>query len=438
MAGSSSAATAARPRRGRPASPPTADAGLDLLATKLTLPRSSLRQVPRPRLLDLLDAGTRQLLTLVSAPAGAGKTTLLASWSSSRQPPGPVAWLSLDAGDNQAGRFWAYAVGALCQSGAVPRNSVLRSLAPLPWSEERCLPLLVSGLAALPSPVVLVLDDLHDITDAAVLEGLEFLVRHAPSQLRLVLATRVDPPLPLQRLRLAGQLVQLRAADLAFTVAEAAELLATSDDQPSLSDGDLALLHARTEGWAAGLRLAALSLEGQPDPHVWLDPLLARAEVEAIRTALVAVDPVHAPIYDGNAAAFSSQLLALHERFATGLERCERREIVVSHAAFAYLARRYRLTQLPIIESLTPDAEPSPAALAALTRQARRARVTHVFFETLVTSKLAETLAREVGATALVLNPVEGLTKEQNAQRMTYIQLMDANLTNLRTALGCR
>lgn len=186
----------------------------------------------------------------------------------------------------------------------------------------------------------------------------------------------------------------------------------------------------------AGLDL--LTTEGQPDPHVWLDPLLARAEVEAIRTALVAVDPVHAPIYDGNAAAFSSQLLALHERFAAGLERCERREIVVSHAAFAYLARRYRLTQLPIIESLTPDAEPSPAALAALTRQARRARVTHIFFETLVTSKLAETLAREVGATALVLNPVEGLTKEQDAQGMTYVQLMDANLANLRTALGCR
>jgi zinc transport system substrate-binding protein len=195
--------------------------------------------------------------------------------------------------------------------------------------------------------------------------------------------------------------------------------------------GDMRIVKA-----TAGLDL--LTTEGQPDPHVWLDPLLARAEVEAIRTALVAVDPVHAPIYDGNAAAFSSQLLALHERFAAGLERCERREIVVSHAAFAYLARRYRLTQLPIIESLTPDAEPSPAALAALTRQARRARVTHVFFETLVTSKLAETLAREVSATALVLNPVEGLTKEQNAQRMTYIQLMDANLTNLRTALGCR
>src|SRR5215213_7220369 len=120
MAGSRSVAAATRPPRDQAVPRPTTDTGLDLLATKLTLPRTSLSQVPRPRLFDLLNAGTQQLLTLVSAPAGAGKTTVLASWSSSRQPPGPVAWLSLDAGDNEAGRFWAYAVAALCQSGAVP------------------------------------------------------------------------------------------------------------------------------------------------------------------------------------------------------------------------------------------------------------------------------------------------------------------------------
>jgi len=267
MAGSRSVAAATRPPRDQAVPRPTTDTGLDLLATKLTLPRTSLSQVPRPRLFDLLNAGTQQLLTLVSAPAGAGKTTLLASWSSSRQPPGPVAWLSLDVGDNEAARLWTYTVAALCQSGAVPRDSALRGLAPLPGSEERFLPLLVGGLAQLPTPVVLVLDDLQDITDATLLEGLEFLVRHAPPQLRLVLATRADPPLPLQRLRLSGQLVQVRAADLAFTVAEAAELLATGEDQPPLSNGDLALLRARTEGWAAGLRLAALSLKGDPDPH---------------------------------------------------------------------------------------------------------------------------------------------------------------------------
>jgi LuxR family maltose regulon positive regulatory protein len=259
--------------RRRPESRPTAAVGVARLANKLTPPRCSLRQVPRPRLFDLLQTGTRQLLTLVSAPAGAGKTTLLASWSASRQPPGPVAWLSLDSGDNEAARFWAYILAALGQSGAVPGDSTLRALAPPADPDEDFLSLLVGGLAALPSPVVLVLDDLQDITDAAVFEGLEFLVRHAPSQLRLVLATRVDPPLPLQRLLVSGQLVQVRAADLAFTVAETAELLDTCDDRPSLSDDDLAVLQARTEGWAAGLRLAAMSLEGQPDPHRFVTDL---------------------------------------------------------------------------------------------------------------------------------------------------------------------
>jgi LuxR family maltose regulon positive regulatory protein len=266
-AGENQRAREARPPRRRPVPGPTTEDGLDLLATKLSPPRTSLRQVPRPRLFDLLNAGTQQPLTLVSAPAGAGKTTLLASWSSSRQPPGPVAWLSLDVGDNDAGRFWAYAVAALCQSGAVPGDSVLRGLAPLPGTGKRFPSVLVSGLAQLPTPVVLVLDDLQDITDATLLEELEFLVRHTPPQLRLVLATRADPPLPLQRLRLSGHLVQVRAADLAFTVAEATKLLATGEDQPPLSKDDLALLQARTEGWAAGLRLAALSLKGQPDPH---------------------------------------------------------------------------------------------------------------------------------------------------------------------------
>ena len=253
--------------RPRPAGRPAAVVGPALLAAKLTPPCSSLAQVSRPRLFDQLQAGTRQLLTLVSAPAGAGKTTLLTAWSTSRHPPGPVAWLSLDAGDHEPARFWAYVLAALCKSGAVPNDSPLRALEPPADPDEEFLSTLVSGLEALPTPVVLVLDDLHDITKVTVYEGLEFLLRHAPPQLRLVLATRVDPPLPLQRLLVGGQLTQLRAADLAFTVDEVAELLGTCDDQPSLSDEDLALLQARTEGWAAGLRLAAMSLQGQPDPH---------------------------------------------------------------------------------------------------------------------------------------------------------------------------
>jgi LuxR family maltose regulon positive regulatory protein len=257
----------ARPPRHQSGGRPTEELGIALLATKLTPPRTPLRQVFRPRLIDLLDAGTRQPLTLLSAPAGAGKTALLASWSSAGKPPGPLAWVSLDASDNEADRFWAHALAALCRSGAVPSDSPLRMLGPASAAPDSFLPRLVSGLAELPTPVVLVLDDFHDLTDATVLAGLEFLLRHAPPQLRLVLATRVDPPLPLQRLLVSGQLTQVRAADLAFTVAEVGELLAACEDPPQLSDDDLALLQARTEGWAAGLRLVVLSLESQPDPH---------------------------------------------------------------------------------------------------------------------------------------------------------------------------
>jgi zinc transport system substrate-binding protein len=189
---------------------------------------------------------------------------------------------------------------------------------------------------------------------------------------------------------------------------------------------------------SAAQGLTSLETEGRTDPHVWLDPLLARAQVESIRAALAVVDPRRGRVYDANASAFSGRLLALHERFETGLARCARREIVVSHAAFAYLARRYRLTQVPIIRSLAPDGEPSPAALAALTRHARRAGVTHVFFEPLATPTLADTLAREVGARTLVLNPIEGLTKEEQRRGVGYVELMDANLQNLRTGLGCQ
>ena len=243
------------------------DGATPLIVTKLTRPRPPIRMVSRPRLFTLLDAGAQELLTVVSGPAGAGKTTLLASWSSAGRAPGPVAWLSLDPADNQPARFWAHVQAALRRSGAVPADSALLRWAPRPELDATFLSLLVSGLAELPGPVVLVLDDLQDITDATVLQGLEFLLRHAPPQLRLLLATRVDPPLPLQRLRVSGRFAQLRSADLAFTVDEVADLLAGYQLQPSLSEHDAALLQARTEGWAAGLRLAALSLQDQPDPH---------------------------------------------------------------------------------------------------------------------------------------------------------------------------
>jgi LuxR family maltose regulon positive regulatory protein len=240
-------------------------AGMPLLASKLAAPSLPGHQVARPRLFALLDEGAERPLTLVAAPAGSGKTILLASWISAGSAPGPVAWLSLDPGDNDPVRFWTYVLGALCRSGAVPPGNRLQTMVPSPEGDDGLLPLLVQGLDELASPVLLVLDDVHELTDPRVLHGIEFLLRHGRSRLRLVLSTRADPPLSLHRLLVSGQLTQLRAADLAFTVAEAAELFAEYDFRSRLSDDDLAMLQARTEGWAAGLRLAAVSMQQEPD-----------------------------------------------------------------------------------------------------------------------------------------------------------------------------
>jgi zinc transport system substrate-binding protein len=173
------------------------------------------------------------------------------------------------------------------------------------------------------------------------------------------------------------------------------------------------------------------------DPHVWLDPILARSEVEAIRAALTRLDPGGAEVYAGQAKAFAAKLDALDERFVAGLRDCARREVVVSHAAFGYLTRRYGLEQVPVM-GLAPESEPSPAALAAIVRLARQRKVEAVFFETLVNRRLADTLGREIGARALLLNPIEGLTREEAAAGKGYLDLMEANLASLRDGLGCR
>ncbi len=173
------------------------------------------------------------------------------------------------------------------------------------------------------------------------------------------------------------------------------------------------------------------------DPHVWLDPVLAQFQVERIRDGLVKADPANEATYSENARAFTARLAALHDAFQRGLDQCARRDIVVSHAAFGYLARRYRLTMVPVM-GLAPESEPSPAQLASIVRFARRHSVRYIFFETLVSPKLAETLAREVGARTLVLNPVEGLTRGEAEAGKGYIALMEDNLKNLRTALECR
>jgi zinc transport system substrate-binding protein len=174
----------------------------------------------------------------------------------------------------------------------------------------------------------------------------------------------------------------------------------------------------------------------EQDSHVWLDPVLARKQVENIRAGLATADPDNAERYSANARAFDTRLAELNDRYERGLAQCKRREIVVAHASFAYPARRYRLTQVPVM-GLSPNSEPSPAQLAQIVRFARRHGVAFIFFETLVSPKLAETLAREIGARTLVLNPIEGLTRADQAAGRGYLDLMEENLKNLRTALDC-
>jgi ATP/maltotriose-dependent transcriptional regulator MalT len=244
-----------------------ADSGPDvLLATKLHVPRPRPGFVPRPRLAGALDEGLARRLILVCAPAGSGKTTLLAGWAPSGNRP--VAWLSLDAADNDPVRLWRHVVAALdrARPGIAERVGLLLG-PPAPRSFEGLVTALINELAAQPGDgeVLLVLDDYHRIDAQPVHASLGFLLEHLPPGLHLVLASRADPPLPLARLRAGGQLAELRAADLRFTSEEAAALLRESAgaDLPAAA---VAALAARTEGWVAGLQLAALSLRGQADP----------------------------------------------------------------------------------------------------------------------------------------------------------------------------
>ncbi|HVQ77642.1 MAG TPA: metal ABC transporter substrate-binding protein [Candidatus Binatia bacterium] len=193
--------------------------------------------------------------------------------------------------------------------------------------------------------------------------------------------------------------------------------------------------HQHRRGEGRGHRAAGKQPE-RMDSHVWLDPILAKIQVERIRAGLTEADPTGADDYAAGASAYLAKLDALHDRFDGGLRACARRDVVVSHAAFAYLARRYRLTMIPVM-GLAPEAEPSPAELVALVRLARQKHVRYIFFESLVSAKLAETLAREVGAKTLVLDPVEGANRRQAAGGKDYLTVMDDNLKNLRIALDC-
>ena len=239
-----------------------ADAYDPVLTAKVTMPDLPGWAVARPRIDKLITDGTRGPLTLVAGPPGAGKTMAIAAWAAASRNSGALAWLTVDGHDNRPRVFWSYVVAALRRAGvAVPRVRFGPGRVAV---DHAFLANLASALAAHDPPAVLVLDDLHLLAEPAVMDGLAYVLRNASPGLHLVVASRMDPMLPLHRYRLAGQLAEIRADDLAFSTEESALLLAHHGI--ALSADTLGRITGRIEGWAAGMRLAAMSLQGRDDP----------------------------------------------------------------------------------------------------------------------------------------------------------------------------
>lgn len=234
-----------------------------ILTTKLYVPPPQPKLVLRPHLITRLNEGLHRKLSLISAPAGFGKTTVLSDWVAGCQRP--VAWLSLDEGDSDPTRFLSHLIAALQTISPDMGQGVLAALrSPQQPPLESILTALINEIAIVPNPFILILDDYHAIDAKPIDEAVRFLLDYLPPQMHVVIATREDPHLPLARLRARGQLTELRASDLRFTRVEAAEFLNTMMGL-SLSVGDIATLEVRTEGWIAGLQLAALSIRGRED-----------------------------------------------------------------------------------------------------------------------------------------------------------------------------
>jgi len=174
----------------------------------------------------------------------------------------------------------------------------------------------------------------------------------------------------------------------------------------------------------------------QYDPHVWLDPILSIQIVDKITASLKEIDPQNADIYQENATAFKQQLTTLDLNYKSSLQSCKKRQIITSHNAFAYLASRYNFTAIPI-SGISPDEEPTPQKLGEIVQIARQNQIKYIFFESLVSPRISDTIATEVGAKTLVFNPIEGLTDEQIQQGENYISIHNQNLQNLKTALEC-
>jgi LuxR family maltose regulon positive regulatory protein len=243
---------------------------MSILTTKLYIPPPRQNLVPRSHLVKRLDEALRlrHRAILISAPADSGKTTLLSEWSA--QVRQSVGWLSLDEDDDDLVQFWTYVIAALQQIHPQIGQPMMASLQrPQPLLVQAFLTPLLNEIAALGKRTILILDDYHVVTTQAIHDGVSFFLDHLPQQLHLVIATHADPPLPIARLRARGQLTELRADDLRFSAEEVAAFL-NGVMELGLQPEDTAALEARTEGWISGLHLAALSMQGREDAHVFV------------------------------------------------------------------------------------------------------------------------------------------------------------------------
>ena len=240
-----------------------------LLTTKFLSPQPHRPYVARPRLYDRLEAGMESRLTIVSAPAGFGKTALLSAWqAASVNEERSIGWLSLDESDD-ARRFWTHFIAALQRARPGVGEHALTLLDTPRTPIESVLSSLINDVAEVPQDLVLVLDDYHLVQAETVHRAVDFLLEHLPPQMHLFVSSRINPPLPLARLRARGQLTELEAADLRFTLDEAIAFL-NGVMGLSLSEQDVSTLEARTEGWAAGLQLAALSVQEREDSGAFI------------------------------------------------------------------------------------------------------------------------------------------------------------------------
>jgi LuxR family transcriptional regulator, maltose regulon positive regulatory protein len=248
------------------------DADISILRSKITMPAVPDWAVPRPRLDQLIAGGVQGPLTALMGPPGIGKTLAMASWIAGNRSPSPVAWVTLDEFDNRPRVLWSHVMSALRGAGAAVPD-VSWSAACVDTMDHEFLVRLAAAIAAAEPPVILILDDLHLLTERPALQGLTYLMRNAPQGLRVMVASRIDPLLPLHRFRLTGELTEIRVDQLAFSVPEAGLLMAQHD--VALPQDALECLTQRAEGWAAGLRLAAISMHEHPDPEQFVKEFVA-------------------------------------------------------------------------------------------------------------------------------------------------------------------